>query len=446
MELCIRVGGERTGEITDPTTSPPDSSLLHLDAKVKKATQEPCPNAPVSHVFIEEVLKTYFPDLHKPVLKNLKLVVGAFMTALEGVRSGNGKLTLSSLARVFPLSGCFKTVYQRLCRFLRNKFLDAGCLTEGLLKLLMGQGASGLMPVIVDQTQVGPVLAILAGIAFSGRVFPIGIHTYTNEDIDKKPDREKSRNWIELCFLLRLMEACPEGLGLIFILDRGYARVSLIAQLLAQPGVMFVMRAPRNVLIRYRQGHKEIKAALGSIKVRPGKPLRLIRVLYKKTKSARVDIVVYREREFKEPWYLVVPPGSDDVLPTRTVVALYRSRMRVEQGFRDFKHHLGIRGLDLVVDQAERLGRLLQGFLLAYTLTLALGETAVGRAVRERMEAPRRQPRHGTTRILSAFRIGSLLLSGFCSIAFKVQVCATVERMLSMLKHHKGLFFIVEKI
>lgn len=446
MEIGIRLGGERTGEITDPTSQPRDGYVPHLETKVKKATQEPSGRGPLSMESIREILNEYFPALRKPVVNNLSFVIVAFMTVLEGMRSGNGKLTLSSVARALPLAGCFKTLYQRLCRFLRNRFFDAGCLTEGLFALLVGRGLSGLLPVIVDQTQVGNVLVILAGLAFSGRVFPVGVHTYTNEDIRARPEREKSRNWIEGLFLMRLLEACPESLTLLFILDRGYARVSLIRELLGQPGVMFLMRAPKNVVVRYRQGRREVQIPLGKIPVRDGQMVRLSRAYYRKTRSVQVDIVVYWQKEFKEPWYLVLPPGCGEILPTEKVVELYRSRMRVEQGFRDFKHHLGLRGLELEVDQAERLGRLLQGFLLAYTITVALGETLVGQAARKRFEIPRRKPRHGTTRILSAFRVGSLLLSGFCSLAFEHHVVRTVERMMSMLKRRVGLYFIVNMI
>lgn len=309
--------------------------------------------------------------------------------------------------------------------------------------MVLGRGLSGLVPVIVDQSQVASVLVILAGIAFSGRVFPLGVHTYTNEGIESNPEKEKSRNWHELLFLLRILEACPGKLTPLFVLDRGYARASLIRELLAQPGVMFLMRAPKNVVVHYRNKDQEITTTLGKIKVKNGQALRLSRLFYRKEKPVQVDIVIYWERGFKEPWYLVLPPGSEDTLPTEKVVELYRSRMRVEQGFRDYKHHLGIRGLKLVVDQAERLGRLLQGFLLAYTLTLALGETSVGQAARERYETPRKKPRHGTRKILSTFRIGSLLLTGFCSQTFKQRVLRTLQRMLHMLKCRRGLYFIV---
>lgn len=39
------------------------------------------------------------------------------------------------------------------------------------------------------------------------------------------------------------------------------------------------------------------------------------------------------------------PPHSEAFLPINTVLRLYRERMQVEQSFRDFKTHLGLRGL-----------------------------------------------------------------------------------------------------
>ena len=75
----------------------------------------------------------------------------------------------------------------------------------------------------------------------------------------------------------------------------------------------------------------------------------------------------------QEPWWLLVPRQSSALLPVRTVVALYRERMHVGQSIRDFKTHLGLRGLRLKVNIAERTGRLLLAFTMAYCLALLLG-------------------------------------------------------------------------
>src|SRR3546814_4573873 len=56
-----------------------------------------------------------------------------------------------------------------------------------------------------------------------------------------------------------------------------------------------------------------------------------------------VDVIALHDPTFQEPWWLIVPPDSELVLPTALVVTLYRERMQVEHTFRDFKTHLGLR-------------------------------------------------------------------------------------------------------
>jgi hypothetical protein len=69
--------------------------------------------------------------------------------------------------------------------------------------------------------------------------------------------------------------------------------------------------------------------------------------------------------------------------------------MSIEQGFRDWKTHLGVRGLVFQVsDPAPYLTRLLLAFLLAYLICLALGATEEAQQVRAFVEIPRHKPRH----------------------------------------------------
>ena len=122
-----------------------------------------------------------------------------------------------------------------------------------------------------------------------------------------------------------------------------------------------------------------------------------------------MDLIVYRERGFKETWYLLIPAGSQESLPTEQVVQIYRSRMRIEQGFRDWKTHLGVRapepwcvrGLKLERNPAVRLGRLLLALAVAYICLLLIGSHEWVQANRLRFETLRRSPRHGTRRTLS---------------------------------------------
>jgi hypothetical protein len=150
-----------------------------------------------------------------------------------------------------------------------------------------------------------------------------------------------------------------------------------------------------------------------------------------------VDIVVFHDRNFQEPWFLLVPAGSAERLPTAEVVELYRERMYIELTFRDWKTHLGLRGLRLEVDPALRLGRLLLALSSAYILTVLLGAGEIGKMVRAHCEVLRSRPRHGTRKRLSALSIGILALS---LARFAQLVRRELDRILAAFR--RGLFAI----
>lgn len=71
------------------------------------------------------------------------------------------------------------------------------------------------------------------------------------------------------------------------------------------------------------------------------------------------------------------------------VVALYREHMHIELTFRDWKTHLGVRGVRLEVDAAPRLGRLLLALSVAYILAVLLGAGPLTARVRAHVEVLR---------------------------------------------------------
>ncbi len=116
---------------------------------------------------------------------------------------------------------------------------------------------------------------------------------------------------------------------------------------------------------------------------------------------------------------------------------LYAKRMSIEQGFRDWKTHLGVRGLIFYgANPAPRVTRLLLAFSLSYLLFLALGSTQEAQAVRAFVEITRHKPRHGITRTLSVLSIGILRLS---LKKFSKQAYQSLFRMISRLSQGKGV-------
>jgi hypothetical protein len=189
-------------------------------------------------------------------------------------------------------------------------------------------------------------------------------------------------------------------------LDRAYARVSLLKEL-SGLRIPYLIRGRSNTMIRL--GRQRI--TLGRLPHRRRHPRRYSNVLYQDKQQEPVDVVVFHDPNFKEPWYLLVPAGSEGSFSTQDVLALYRERMHIELTFRDWKTHLGIRGLRLEADVAARLNRLLLALTAAYILAILIGASEIGMRVRKDCEVLRSTPRHGTRRRLGALSVGILLLS-----------------------------------
>jgi len=349
-----------------------------------------------------ESLQKEFPSLRKTITRNLTCLIFALILLLRTHRGWYGRLTLSGISRCFPSEGKAKSRYKRLCRFLDNEGFQMMMLTRDLIRLIHKEG--NLLPVIVDQSAIGDVQVISANVPDEGRSIPIAIYTFQYGQI------KKSQNLIEEEFLTKLSSCLPEGIRIVRIMDRGYTKARLIKNRL-QRKELFILRARRDVTCTYRENGKTYRKGIGRLRHRLGKPRRYRDCLYQGNEKIKVDIVVYREKTFKEPWFLMVPSGMEDTLPTELVVTFYRRRMRIEVTFRDFKSHLGLRGLSLKVRKGKRLDRLLAAMALVYILLLVLGKGKIGKFLRKIIEVPRSKARHGTKRSLSCLTVSLFAIS-----------------------------------
>jgi len=352
---------------------------------------------------VEAAVGRAFGSLRRTVQKNLAVSTVAFLRILGAARSGNGQLSLAAVARVLPTAGTAHARGKRLHRFLETRQLDPRGVTEGLARLIFGRKGHGLWPILFDQTKSGSTQALLAGVPFEGRALPLSVYTFAYPWNEPAVD---SQNQLERVFLLDLERSLPEGVRGVFIGDRGYARAALLRQC-RQDGRLFVIRGRAGTRVEY-EGRN---CKLGELGFSPGRAVRYRGVRYQAQERVLVDVVAFHEPGFKEPWWLLVPAGSEKLLRTATVVALYRERMQVEHSFRDFKTHLGLRGLKLRVRVTERTGRLLLAFCIAYCLALVLGVSAEALQARADLEVPRRRPRHGTCRTLSVLSLAMQMLS-----------------------------------
>ena len=372
-----------------------------------------------------ELLFVYRGMIRVTILKNIALVTYALITLFQGARGGNGWLSKAALARCLPLGTGPKEREQRLYRFLDNIRLTPELLIPLHIALACGTKLRRRLPMILDQTTLRGIETLLIGLVFEGRGLPIAFSCFMKEFI------HKSQNILEHSLILAAMSCFPQEFRPLLILDRGYARVALLIQL-RQEGIPFLCRAKRSVMV-YLQGQTKGQT-LGRFKIKVGQ-IRRYSVLYHSQKKESLDLIIYFGKGYKEPWYLLVPSGTS--LTAEEIVDLYAKRMSIEQGFRDWKTHLGVRGLVFYGENpAPRLTRLLLAFSLSYLLCLALGSTEEAQTVRAFVEIKRRKPRHGTTRTLSVLSIGILRLS---LKKFSKQAYRNLLKMLSRLSRGKGV-------
>jgi len=347
-----------------------------------------------------QLLAAAAPELGRWLSLGLALLTIAMLQLWRGARSGNGWLTLCALSRTLPLDEMEKARSKRLYRLLRNPSLDGTEMTPLLVRLALGANPRGWIPIVVDQTDVRGTQVIMAGVRVAQRVLPVAFVCFEYEKI------RKSQNILENSLLLLIASCLPSGCKPVFIMDRGYARASLLKHL-RMLNIPFVIRGRSNTIVRV--GGQRL--SLGRLPRRSGRARRYYNAAYQDSLKEPVDVVVFHDPHFNEPWFLLIPAGSKDQLPTNEVVNLYRERMHIELTFRDWKTHLGVRGLRLEVDAEARLGRLLLALSIAYILVILLGSGDIASRVRAHSEVLRSQPRHGTRRRLSALSIGILALS-----------------------------------
>jgi len=277
-------------------------------------------------------------------------------------------------------------------------------LSPGLMRLAKGKEGGGLLPLAIDQTAIGNIQILAGSYPIKARAIPVAMTTFEYGQI------KKSQNYLEEAFLLKAASALPKDLKAVWIMDRGYARASLL-RFCQLHSYLYIIRGRRDAIVEYREKEKICRKSLGRLKHRQGKAKRYSGALYQGKSKEKVDIIVYREKGFKEPWFLLVPAFSEKLLPTELVIDWYRSRMNIETSFRDFKSLLGVRGISFKVRKAERLNRLLAGIVLIYILFLVLGVSELGKELRKKLEIVRYRARHGTKRTLSVLSLALMAIT-----------------------------------
>jgi Transposase DDE domain len=286
--------------------------------------------------------------------------LGLAMNAILVRRS----LTLSHLAQHFPIPGRPRVRrvkhsqwhrLKRLRRFLSNPRLEMGPVYDRLtyLALAVTDAPGLLVPVLVDLTYMHPYAFLVASVNKGGRALPIGWHAFRRDLVGEEV---VSENQLIDRLLAQVLARIPNTLTAVVIADREFARASFF-RALQQLKRDFVVRVDNETWVY----HPTYTGAMGGLARAPGMHMRwLPQAAYGQSERVPINLLVVWKRGYAEPWLL-----ATSLSDPKQALALYRSRMKIEHGFRDWKTHLRLRGT-LLAQNVDYVRGLMTAIALLY--------------------------------------------------------------------------------
>lgn len=280
-------------------------------------------------------------------------------------------LRLTDLARTYPVPVRRKVRrpkhdllhrVKRLWRFLAYPTLDVAAVQERLVRLSASAcRVPGLwLPILVDLTYVTPFAILAASVPHGGRALPLTWRAFRR---DLEGAAVLSQNQLIEDALTRLRPTIAPGILPVVIADREFARAAFF-RFLRQQHTRFVIRVDAETWVQ----HPTYAGPMGGLGLRPGGPSRwLVGATYGKEEQEAINLVALWRRDHREPWLL-----ATDLDDPALVERFYRKRMKIEHGFRDWKHHLRLEDT-LRVRKAAHVERLLLGVIIAYWYLCLLG-------------------------------------------------------------------------
>ena len=362
-------------------------------------------------------LKTLQKALQNSYAKTHCRRVEAVWRGVEGLLSG-GRLWLTCLGRHLPGKTCDKHKIKAADRLLGNRWLQAELplFYRGLAKWLLRGLRNPVL--LVDATGAGPhQTEVTAALSFTGRALPLFSRVYRNKDKPLSPKNQRQ-------FIRSLANVLPTDSVPILVTDAGYHSAWFEAVL--KQGWHFVGRIRNRThakvdgewvvakslhararkyaqnlgkLCLYKSHPMKFRFVLSNAPKKKGRQRRTTRG----TKGRRTTDHQAASRA-KEPWLLATSLKCN----AKTVVAIYATRMQIEESFRDrksFRHGWSLRHLGC--HSPERTAVLLLCAALANVALQLIGIAAERRNLHHAFQANTVRNR----RVFSYFVLARLILA-----------------------------------
>ena len=345
----------------------------------------------------------------------------ALLDVVEALVRGQA-LTVTKLGRHLPRDISMKHGIKHSDRLIGNPRLyeERLAIYQAVAHDLIGKAQRPLLLIDwSDYTHDRSHLILRASVPVGGRALTL------YEEVH--PGRRYGNTKIEKCFLQTLQAIVPVGCTPLVVTDAGFKGTWFQAVL--QQGWDFIGRLPKSLFYREQpQGewfkcqdlfHRTSRKPCyeGEVELVRSNPLTCHLYHYRRPRRGRHKLTPYgrkaRSKQSRKnaqreasPWILASSLGPDDATATQ-VIQRYRTRMQIEEGFRDIKNQrTGFALSETRSHSLERLSNLLLvGMLAMWVIWL------MGRLAEEKRWHLRYQANTVTTyRVLSLFYLGCLLV------------------------------------
>jgi len=363
---------------------------------------------------LHQLLKKNCPDIHR---RRLSVVITQIQALIVGQT-----LTVTGLGRSRGGTIGMKHAIKASDRLIGNRHLNRERRTiyQVITGVLLHRIKRPL--ILIDWSDCSSdrsLLLLRAAVAVGGRSLTLHeevhpYHYYGNSRIQKR-------------FLNTLHTLVPSGCRPIIITDAGFGGPWFRAVL--QKGWDYVGRAGQHLLLRSSPEdawikcqtlHRQASATpryLGEVDLVRSRPFRCHLYLYHKPRRGRHKMTRYGHRarskhsrknaqREQSPWILVSSLNGRG-FTAKQVIQLYRTRMQIEESFRDIKNQrTGFSLSETRSHSAERLANLLLIGMLATFVVWLIGRLAEEKKLQYQYQANTVK----NQRVLSLFYLGCLLI------------------------------------